>query len=180
MQGLSGLSGLTGLISSVSQAGPRSPGTASNVSLGAQAWTDPDNVMTSNDAWAACPLDGSQSDELRVTNFGFSIPAGATILGIELRVERSMTPLGGEIRDLSVRLRKAAGAVGDNKASAGLWPDGTDAIATYGGPTDLWGTTWSPADINDSGFGAAIRAEEAGVNPMTAQVDHITLTVYHA
>jgi hypothetical protein len=26
----------------------------------------------------------------------------------------------------------------------------------YGGATDLWGTTWSVADVNSTGFGAAL------------------------
>ena len=32
-----------------------------------------------------------------------------------------------------------------------------DGTATYGGPTDLWGTTWTPAQINASNFGVRLQ-----------------------
>jgi hypothetical protein len=52
---------------------------------------------------------------------------------------------------------------------------------TYGSSTDLWGTTWTPADINAAGFGAALAVTEIssrGANE-TAHVDHITITVHY-
>ncbi len=53
--------------------------------------------------------------------------------------------------------------------------DRIDATVTYGGSSDLWGETWTPADINAAGFGAAIAVTD-GLD--TAGVDHITAKVY--
>ena len=53
--------------------------------------------------------------------------------------------------------------------------------ASYGGATDRWGTTWTPADVNATGFGV-------GLTPMylltggngRAYVDFIRATVYYS
>ena len=48
----------------------------------------------------------------------------------------------------------------------------------YGGPTDTWGTTWTPQEVNDPGFGAALRTrygDFSGNND--AGVDSMRITV---
>lgn len=70
---------------------------------------------------------------------------------------------GASVVDNVVSLVKADGSIGTtNKASAIVW-DTTDTIATYGGQTDLWGETWSPADINNANFGAVLSAKVGSV-----------------
>lgn len=77
--------------------------------------------------------------------------------------------------DKNVYLLKSNALIGSNYAqSTTVWPL-TDTYQTYGGATDLWGTTWDYSDINNSGFGASL---EANVLEGTANVDHYTLTVY--
>jgi len=77
--------------------------------------------------------------------------------------------------DNNVRLTRAGGAVGSNYAQGTTpWPT-ADSYATYGGSTDLWGTTWTPAQINNPNFGVLFSAiHQSG----TLQVDHIRITVY--
>jgi hypothetical protein len=60
------------------------------------------------------------------------------------------------------------------------WP-ATDAVVTYGGPTDLWGTTWIPADINSSRFGVSIAAQTFSDfnSTLQARVDTVTIVVYY-
>ena len=76
--------------------------------------------------------------------------------------------------DNEVRLLKNGSIGGSNLASTAAWPT-SDAVVTYGGPTSLWGRTWSRSDINSPGFGAALTTF---VQNGTARVDHYTLTVY--
>ena len=77
--------------------------------------------------------------------------------------------------DNSVRLRQGTNIVGSNYAKPTVsWPVAR-TYETYGGPTDLWGTTWTPADINDANFGVALSAIMQG---NTLEVDHIRITVY--
>lgn len=78
-------------------------------------------------------------------------------------------------RDHEVRLLKGDVITGSNLASTSEWPT-SDGTATYGGATQLWGTTWTVSDINSATFGAAISAD---VRNGTARVDHMTVTVYY-
>lgn len=77
--------------------------------------------------------------------------------------------------DHAVRVIKGGVIGGSNLASAAAWPT-SDAYATYGGATELWGQTWNLADVNATNFGAAIAAR---VQNGTARVDHMRLTVYY-
>jgi hypothetical protein len=81
----------------------------------------------------------------------------------------------GKQTDMSVRLRKATGAVGSDRAlTTSEWPT-ADTYVTYGGATDLWGTTWTYTEINQASFGAMLSAR---VQSGSAQVDHFRVTVY--
>ena len=64
----------------------------------------------------------------------------------------------------------------------GEWNISEDYV-TYGGSTDLWGTTWTPADINNqAGFGFETSASCSGaVESKTCYgyINHIRATVYY-
>lgn len=77
--------------------------------------------------------------------------------------------------DHSVRLLKGGVVTGSDLASSVAWP-ATDTYVTYGGATELWGTSWSLAEVNAADFGAVIAAR---VQNATARVDHMRLTVYY-
>jgi hypothetical protein len=85
------------------------------------------------------------------------------------------------LKDNSIKIVKANGTFGtENKAdTATNWPT-TDTYASYGGSSDLWSETWTPADINDVDFGVALSVVQAGDDyGVTASVDHIRITVYY-
>jgi len=156
--------------------GPRTA-TIFDGGTGALPWTNPSYVNISNDSRATrLLLAAAVSDPLAITGFGFAIPAGATILGITLQIERSAAALITTGVDSSVRLLQAGVAAGDDKASASAWPSSVDAVATYGGITDLWGTTWTPALVNASGFGMSI-AVTVGGSGGSMRIDYIAITV---
>ena len=84
-------------------------------------------------------------------------------------------PGGLHIPDSEVYLAKAGTKVGTNKANGTLLPFTLAYSSYYGGATDLWGTTWTPAEINDPMFGAMIRFE---TEDSTVSVDNCELSVY--
>lgn len=144
-------------------AGPNSPGTAVNdASFGTYAWYAPSNALTSDNAYAYSRF-GINSDYysnyLKATNFGFSIPSGNSINGIVGEIEKKQSDIDGMyyVNDGEVRIVKSNGTIGTNhnKANSGSWPT-TDTYVTYGNSTDLWGETWTYADINDADFGFVI------------------------
>lgn len=148
-------------------------------------WSNPGNASSSNDVYATAILgDGSPTGQdsryLEATNFGFSIPPGAVINGIQVNVERAASG-AGTINDNSVRLIKNGSIVGSDYSSSTDWGT-TDQNVVYGvGTTDKWGTTWTAADINNSAFGLAFSAHHHGSVHIdrTARVDSITMTVYY-
>jgi hypothetical protein len=164
--------------------GPNSAGTGANVdnSGAAYSWTNAGNVTASDDQYAQVTLlnTSSDSDYLQATNFSFNIPSDAAILGVEVAVERSavcvVDPCTSNVTDAEVKLIKGSVVQSTNKASATAWP-GTDTVKTYGGPSDLWGTTWTAANINATNFGVAISVGRNAGGDKIARVDHVTITV---
>lgn len=154
-------------------AGPNYASTAdSDSTLSGNAWSNPGNAAASDNAYATASSNGTQY--LKATGFGFSIPTGATIDGIVVEWERKTSSSG--VTDKAVRIVKA-GAVGStDKSAAGDWPT-TDTFKSYGGSTDLWGETWTAADINSANFGAAIATQSTLVR--TNSVDSVRITVYY-
>jgi hypothetical protein len=166
--------------------GPRSPASDSE-ELSGGSWTfgnagASDNLYNQS---AQMTNNGSNTIRLRVTNFGFSIPASSLITGIEVTVEKNYT--GGqsstEIRDFQIYLIKngVTQTTTTNKAQFAQWPENADVISTYGGTEDLWGNTLTAADVNSSGFGVAIAARRTSApGPAAyANIDHVTITVFY-
>ncbi len=157
-----------------------SPASGANVSgAGTQAWSSATNAYTDDNSFATVAVnDNQQSNYLQVTNFGFSIPSNAVILGIEARIGRFVDDNGGNPQDQEVILRKGTAFVGSNLASSSVFPE-SEAIATYGGAGNLWGTTWTPAEINSSNFGLGLRVIKNGTagGARTVSVDYIQIRV---
>lgn len=156
--------------------GPNAGGTfASDNTLGIVAITNPSNAQLSDNSYATSVLLlGQISNYLKVTNFGFNVPNDATITGVTVSIERSSNTLNGT-HDDSVKLVKGGAISGNDKANAALeWPT-SDAVATYGSSTDLWGLALAPSDVNSSNFGVVIAAIADLAS--TAQIDYVSITV---
>jgi hypothetical protein len=161
-------------------------GSCASVSgVGTIAWGTPTNAQgIGDDAYAATgtlPTNGSTSHYLQCTGFGFTIPAGSTILGIQVEWERQNSS-NGAVQDNQVKIIKG-GALGTvDKALAVNWPSG-DAFQSYGGAADLWGiANWTVTDVNASNFGAALSAKRTsgGSNTPNANVDSARVTVTYS
>jgi hypothetical protein len=83
------------------------------------------------------------------------------------------------LSDSTVKLIKAGTAVGSNHAS-GTWTPSVLETFNYGSTSDLWGTTWTPADINNSGFGIELIVHNADTGIDSAQVDFVTIAVTYS
>lgn len=152
------------------------------------AWATPGNVTADDAAVASCSLTsgGPESADLHASTFGFTIPTGATINGIEFAAEVYKPAAVGGLDDGT----GGAGGVwatkdgstthaGSNLLNGTDWTT-TPVVMTYGGPTELWGQTWTPAEINASTFGWIIRARRVppGGSPV-GNVDYVTAKVYY-
>jgi len=154
-----------------------SPGTMANdASFGSLAWSEYNNAKASDNVYAhrAALRNPGQTNYLKATNFGFTIPTGSTIDGIKARVERHCSTAEGA---WTIRLRAVKGGTiqSTDMDSSDVWP-GSDASITYGGTTNKWGTTWTPAQINAANFGFVLAAYvETGI----ARVDWMNVRIYY-
>ena len=159
--------------------GPNSPGTViDDAGVGSFTWSNPGNAAASDNARATVSINstGGISHYLKATNFGFAIPGGATILGI--LVELELRGSDSDVVEERVRIVKGGVIGATERATGASLPLLTDAVVSFGGDTDLWGETWTPADIIASGFGAAFAAQSNDPSPPEdAEVDHIRVSV---
>jgi hypothetical protein len=164
--------------------GPKPGVTAINKgTIGTVAWATPSGALASGGSVANAALPSSASSNyLWVTGFGpnLAIPQGAAILGIQVDVWRSANSANA-IVDNQVRLIKSDGSTLSSldRAKSTTWSTGT-VDATYGNTSDLWGETWTPADINSANFGLAFSAKNTAASSKTASVDYLTITVTYA
>lgn len=162
----------------MAEQGPNAPDTVTDDSaVGTITWSKPGNAAASDDLRATA-VGGGQSHYLKAVDFGFTIPAGATVGGVVVTIERHTANIEGTA-DTVVSLVKGGSVVGDNKAEASWWPDGGDAPGMYGGADQLWGTTWTAAEINAADFGVVLSATNSGVTDV-ARVDAISITVTYS
>ncbi|KKK54258.1 hypothetical protein LCGC14_3086550, partial [marine sediment metagenome] len=149
----------------------------------AEDWLNTNSVTTQddNDAYVSFDtLTDDTSDWLTLTNFGFVIPVGSTIDGIEVLMDKEATQ-SSSIRDEQFYLRKTGGQVGVDKADIISYWDtiDDDVYDSYGGSTDLWGTTWTVAEINSANFGIDLYVKYFGSIATDARIDHLQIRVYY-
>ena len=163
---------------------------ADDSAVGTETWSNPSNAQTSNDSYASASVlsviaINTITHYLKVTNFGFTIPTGATINGVLARIERKAdidgSPDGAGAQDNIVKLVKGGTVSGNNKQVTNFYPD-VDTYRSYGGSADLWGLTFTYTDINASNFGIVLSSKgitSGSGETVTITVDHIELTVYY-
>jgi Secretion system C-terminal sorting domain len=163
--------------------GPNTATVYSNalISGSASVWADPGSAASSDDnyAYLASGLgnSGAYSSYLFANNYLFNIPAGSIIQGIQVEVERSV--MVGDAVDERVRLLRNGVVMPTDYSNNSNWPS-ADGSVIYGGPTDLWGATWTAADVSNShfGFAIAIRNDNSNGMPVIARVDRIEITIF--
>lgn len=163
--------------------GPSAPGTGENYNDGAfWGWSTTSNVTVDDANYATVNgvTSAFPSQVLIARNFGHALTDVSTIDGIEFSVKRRKTGSFGNTRDNVIQCTKnATTGVGDNKADTGTnWPTSVASV-TYGGASDLWGTTWTEAEIESANFGLRIKAAGSDGNGTNAEVTYVTSTVYY-
>lgn len=142
-------------------------------------WTNPNNAFSSNNSYAT-GKDDSATNEQGYDTFGFGVPAGSTINGIEVKVEAKSSDTSG--CRLEVDLSKDGGANWGNDADTSSLT-GSDVVYTLGGASDLWGTTWSATSVDDFNFSARLRIDDTTGNDCddaaTISIDHVQAIVHY-
>ncbi len=173
---LLGLLGFAGAAGAVTV----SAGPTTCVTLGGanQDWSNTNRAQAQDSSYATASVnDGESTDPLQCTGYGFAIPAGAVINGITVTLWR-LASNNSCCTDLQMQLVKAGTIQATDRSTATFYPTANTAEA-HGSATDLWGTTWTAADINNANFGVVYAGQKtvtAGGN-RTISIDYIQVTI---
>ena len=151
-------------------------GFTSDTSSGTGTWSNTSNLTSTNATYATATISsgGQSSYILKTTGYGFAIPANAKISGIQVKVVRK----GTSAMDRRVQMLKGGSYAGYRYGKDKYWSS-TDETVFYGGVDDLWGTSWTAADINDANFGFAYQVGNVSGGG-NASVDSISVVVYYS
>ncbi len=121
--------------------------------------TNPSYAYTSNNAYAVDTNSGTGTSSLYTSTtkdrhlfytYGFGIPTGATILGIQVRLEAKADSTTGTPK-MYVELSGDGGTTWTTAKSTATLST-TDIVYTLGGAADLWSATWTAAKLSDTNF----------------------------
>jgi hypothetical protein len=155
---------------------------------GVSSWTNPQNA-TPNDGglFATNGIAGFETEYILCDNLGLGqlLPTNATITGIEVLVDRRASATL-RAKDTHVHLISP----GPNPAA----PDGsltaaergggdiptTFTVGSFGGFGELWGESWTAAELSDPDFGATYAVRRTSTSPVTVDVRSIQVRVYYS
>ena len=122
---------------------------------------------------------GGLSDYLKLTNFGFSIPSTATILGVEIQIAHRQGSTAHCIKDNILKLCYDGSVMGDNNASDEWWSTNYETFE-YGDESEMWGCSLTPDMINDSSFGVMIQTKNySSAYVTTFYIDCVYIKVHY-
>ena len=164
-----------------SSQGPINP-TVSITAGDSEQWSNLNNIISSDNSYATVSVDGTVSNTLSATNFGFSIPSNAVINGVIVDIERksSSTSDGGS-EDASLQLIKGGTISGSDRQTNTDYST-SDTTESHGTSSDLWGLTLTPADINAADFGVAfsVTKPSSSGSAHIISVDSIRITIHYS
>ena len=159
----------------IADGGARSPtGAGEDTSSGTIRWNDFNNIKVSDQTYSVATFSGAANSVfLLASSFNFNIPSGATILGITVSKAGLYT---GTLSGTSyARLRLDGANVGDTKS--GNFTTSYSYI-THGGSSDLWGRSWTRAEVMGQ-FEVALWTEiSSGSGDI--KVDHVEVVITYS
>ncbi len=132
-------------------------------------WINGNNAFASDGAYATAGTAGLRQS---YSVFGFNIPGGNTVEGIEVKLEASGSTAAGTIE---VALSwNGDGTITSTKQTGTLTT--ADAVYTLGGPSDLWGRSWNPSEFSNANFFVRVIGQP---DNNTVRIDTMQVRPYH-
>jgi hypothetical protein len=107
-------------------------------------------VDTNSGTSTSTSCTATQKDRHVLSNFGFSIPAGSTIQGIEVKLNSKADSTSGAPR-FCVELSWNGGATWTTALTSGTLAT-AETIYIVGGVANTWGRTWTNTDFDNANF----------------------------
>ncbi len=133
-------------------------------------WLNPGNALTQDTTYATA-TSFAASD---FYNFGFSIPSGDAITGIAVKIVASGSTAAGTI---GAEVSWNGGTATTTSATLTSVLSTGDVVYTLGGPSSLFGRSWTPTEFSNANFRVRLIANPSGGN--TVKIDAIQVRVYH-
>ena len=162
----------------------------SNLNGGTIDWSDLSNIEAYNDQFAVATSTSTALTYRILCRRNIGIPSDATILGLICLVGAISTHQDATnyVVDNEVRFMKNDGTLSatNHADTVTKWPLGREGIPSttvdsaimYGSNTDLWGETWTPADINGAGFGVVFAVDiVSDGTEVSAMIDRLQVYV---
>ena len=152
---------------------PTATGSASN------SWTNPTNAYTSDNQYAIEATAGEMQDYY---NFGFNVPIGATINGIEVAVEGYAElnfEFNGDAAAVKMQVSNDFGSTYSTAQGISFTTAEGEVTHTYGGATNLWGLSWASGDFANTDFMIRIEMDRLYGGATAFNADHIQVKVYY-
>lgn len=156
---------------------------ADDASVGTVAWVNPGNITADDGTLATAGVSGvnPNSHYLKGTNFGLSVPSGATIDGIQFRWKLANVAANSSV-DQAILTVDSSGVIGGSNLGTNTVPGGSTTLTNYdfGGATELWGRSWTAADVNNANFGCVFQAHRtAGGSGTNTRADALWVKVFY-
>lgn len=170
--------------------GPLTPNTAQDVVYGAgsTAWANIIGIEGNTSFATNANNTTGNTDFLWGSQYGFNLGSPTAVLGIQVTVtaksgSNNHHPYITAFLTANNAFTYTAPLWGSNSAkgvtkSANI--NTTQNTYTFGGSTDLWGTTWSPGDISgDANFGVVIQGrQDVGTAGTSFSIQNVQVTVW--
>jgi hypothetical protein len=142
------------------------------LSVAGGGFTTPNNAFAQDSAYATMTAARTQ----QYGNFGFSIPAGATIRGIVV------TPVGycnNKSAAFNVSISWNNGTTFTAVKGTANLKGSSDITAPVGGATDTWGRTWSASEFNNASFKLKLTSTGSMNSSNPLKLNYVHVTVYY-
>ena len=131
-------------------------------------------VDTNSGSGTSTTYTSTQKDRHSFYNYGFNIPAGAVVKGIQVRLDAKADVTSGSPK-IYVELSWDGGATW-TAAQATTNLSKSEATYILGGATNTWGRTWSAVDFNNTNFRVRV-VDVASNTSRDFSLDYIAVNV---
>lgn len=169
-----------GIPAGASLSGSKVAGTGENnaVIYSGTAWAEPTGLTRTSGEMAKVTLSySSKSDALLADQYGFAVPSGALVHGVEALAE--LVIVGEGLYHVGPTLTIHLVNEGSIIGNSGEWSESGGQLVA-GGPVSSWGVSLTPAVVNSPSFGAAFHASTGSVASGSVALRNARLVVYYS
>lgn len=141
---------------------------------GEVAWVNPNNVLVDDTSYATLNLSAQTGGRIQVTGLSAALPSDAVIVGFHVYVRGTSADF--LYSSLNTKLIKNGTVVASTSGVTFSTTEGESQAG--GGERDLFGETWTPADVNASNFGVDLDPVYAPTTNSWS-IDHVRIRIIY-